>query len=58
MSNNKDWERRSNEWVKSMHESRLVKEKHIEDSIKTGKKQKVIEAPPKNKPYCLDITDT
>ncbi|MEJ2416588.1 MAG: hypothetical protein P8Y45_06585 [Exilibacterium sp.] len=27
MANDKDWQRRSDEWVKSMHESRLRKER-------------------------------
>lgn len=29
MANDKDWERRSDEWVKSMHESRIRKENGI-----------------------------
>ncbi|MGK0341421.1 MAG: hypothetical protein ACJAXW_001971 [Candidatus Azotimanducaceae bacterium] len=31
MANDKDWQRRSDEWVKSMHESRLRKKQRLSE---------------------------
>lgn len=44
MTNNKEWQRRSDEWVQTMHESRLRKE-NIQKwkTVTNSKKNKVTE---------------
>jgi len=41
MPNNKDWQRRSDEWVRSMHKSRLHKEKCLTEKRIAKDTQKV-----------------
>lgn len=48
MTNNKEWERRSDLWVKATHESRIKKEKRFAEEEKR-KTEKESATPPKQK---------
>lgn len=50
MANDKDWQRRSDEWVNSMHESRLRKEQRLSEGYTKKVKQEEKTQTDKKKP--------
>jgi hypothetical protein len=50
MANDKDWQRRSDQWVKSMHESRLRKEQRLSEECTKKVKQEEKTQTDKKKP--------
>jgi hypothetical protein len=50
MANDKDWQRRSDQWVKSMHESRLRKEQRLSEECAKKVKQEEKTQTDKKKP--------
>jgi hypothetical protein len=50
MANDKGWQRRSDQWVKSMHESRLRKEQRLSEEYTNKVKQEEKTQTDKKKP--------